>query len=191
LADRGFHVAQLESPAHDLDLLIEPAEVHEFTVFNRHSFAGPIPRPRAGSRAGGRLGLAEAPLVVRRVQIAVESLRPADYRPTTAVGAGGEALTDAQAQQIALARLLLADPRVLILDEATSQMAPGSARQLERSLAAVLKGRTVISIAHRLHTAYDADRIIVVEDGRIVEDGSHQDLIVQNGAYARLWSSWL
>ncbi|MEU9479462.1 ABC transporter ATP-binding protein [Streptomyces sp. NPDC048191] len=109
----------------------------------------------------------------------------------TAVGTGGEVLTDAQAQQIALARLLLADPRVLILDEATSQMDPGSARHLERSLAAVLEGRTVISIAHRLHTAYDADRIAVVEDGRIVEVGPHQDLIVKKGAYARLWSNWL
>ncbi|WP_232376571.1 ABC transporter ATP-binding protein [Amycolatopsis aidingensis] len=109
----------------------------------------------------------------------------------TTVGAGGEVLTDAQAQQIALARLLLADPRVLILDEATSEMDPGSARNLERSLAAVLAGRTVISIAHRLHTAYDADRIAVVEDGSIVEVGSHQDLIVRDGAYARLWSSWL
>ncbi|WSA38367.1 ABC transporter ATP-binding protein/permease [Streptomyces sp. NBC_01808] len=109
----------------------------------------------------------------------------------TAVGAGGESLTDAQAQQLALARLLLADPPVVILDEATSQISPGPARSLERALATVLEGRTVIAIAHRLHTAYDADRIAVMEHGRLVEIGSHQDLLDQGGTYARLWSSWL
>jgi ABC-type multidrug transport system fused ATPase/permease subunit len=109
----------------------------------------------------------------------------------TAVGAGGESLTEAQAQQLALARLLLADPPVVILDEATSQINPGSARNLERALATVLEGRTVIAIAHRLHTAYDADRIAVMEHGRLVEVGSHQDLLGRDGAYARLWSSWL
>lgn len=109
----------------------------------------------------------------------------------TVVGSSGAALTDAQVQQIALARLLLADPDVLILDEATSQMDPSSARHLERALATVLEGRTVIAIAHRLHTAYDADRIAVMENGRIVEVGSHTDLLDRNGAYGRLWSSWL
>ncbi|HTJ69379.1 MAG TPA: ABC transporter ATP-binding protein [Actinospica sp.] len=110
-------------------------------------------------------------------------------RLDTTVGAGAEELTDAQAQQIALARLLLADPPVLILDEATSQMDPGSARHLERALATVLEGRTVIAIAHRLHTAQDADRIVVMENGRIAEVGSHQVLLDKQGAYARLWSA--
>ena len=108
----------------------------------------------------------------------------------TAVGSGGQIVTPAQAQQIALARLVLADPHTLVLDEATSLLDPGAARRLERSLAAVVEGRTVIAIAHRLHTAHDADRVAVVVDGRIVELGSHDDLIARGGSYADLWSSW-
>jgi ABC-type multidrug transport system fused ATPase/permease subunit len=108
----------------------------------------------------------------------------------TEVGSGGVTLSAPQAQQLALARLLLADPKVLVLDEATSLLDPRAARHLERSLSAVLQGRTVIAIAHRLHTAHDADRVAVVEGGRIAELGSHRDLIEADGAYARLWDSW-
>jgi ABC-type multidrug transport system fused ATPase/permease subunit len=108
----------------------------------------------------------------------------------TEVGSGGTTLTPAQAQQVALARLVLADPHTLVLDEATSLMDPRAARNLERSLAGVLEGRTVVAIAHRLHTAHDADVIAVVEDGKIVELGGHDDLVDANGPYAALWHSW-
>jgi ABC-type multidrug transport system fused ATPase/permease subunit len=100
------------------------------------------------------------------------------------------ALTPAQAQQLALARLVLADPHTLVLDEATSLIDPRAARRLERSLAGALEGRTVIAIAHRLFSAHDADRVAVVEDGRITELGSHDELVAAGGAYAALWRSW-
>ncbi|MBG0741340.1 ABC transporter ATP-binding protein [Paeniglutamicibacter antarcticus] len=108
----------------------------------------------------------------------------------TEVGSGAYALTPAQAQELALARLILADPHTLVLDEATSLIDPQAARDLERSLSAVLKGRTVVAIAHRLHTAHDADRVAVVEGGRIIELGPHEQLLALGGSYASLWHSW-
>ena len=108
----------------------------------------------------------------------------------TVVGAGGYPLTPAQAQQVALARLVLADPHTLVLDEATSLLDPRAARHLERSLASVLRGRTVVAIAHRLHTAHDADRVAVVEAGLLSELGTHDELVEHEGSYAALWDSW-
>jgi ABC-type multidrug transport system fused ATPase/permease subunit len=108
----------------------------------------------------------------------------------TLVGSGKQSLTPAQAQQVALARLIIADPHTLVLDEATSLIDPRTARTLEGSMNALMLGRTVVAIAHRLHTAHDADRIAVVMDGRITELGSHQELIALDGEYAALWHAW-
>jgi ABC-type multidrug transport system fused ATPase/permease subunit len=108
----------------------------------------------------------------------------------TELGSAQRTLSPAQAQQIALARLVVADPHTLVLDEATSLIDPRAARRLERSLAAVLEGRTVIAIAHRLFSAHDADRVAVVEGGRITELGSHDELVAAGGSYAALWRSW-
>ena len=150
-------------------------------------------RRHAGRQPAARASGAPRATELEGALAAVDALEWAEALPEgleTTVGAGGEPLTPPQTQQLALARLVLADPHTLVLDEATSLLDPRAARHLERSLAAVLEGRTVVAIAHRLHTAHDADRVAVVEDGLLGELGTHDELLEDGGAYAALWESW-
>ncbi|WP_436497909.1 ABC transporter ATP-binding protein [Actinokineospora sp. HUAS TT18] len=127
---------------------------------------------------------------LRAALAAVDADWALDLPLDTRLGAGGVHLDAARSQQLALARVVLADPHTVILDEAMALLDPTTARHTERSLGAVLAGRTVIAIAHRLHTAHDADRVAVVEAGRVTELGPHDELVAAGGSYAALWRSW-
>ena len=106
----------------------------------------------------------------------------------TLVGERGQRLSGGQRQRIALARAILKDAPVLVLDEATSAVDNETEAALQRSIERISKGRTTIVIAHRLSTVRNADRIVVLENGRVMEDGQHDALVGQGGIYARLWS---
>lgn len=171
-----------------VDLPLEDLRRHVVLVTQEHHvFVGSLAENLLLARPDAQLPALREALSVVDALGWVEALPEGLETP---VGSGGHPITPAQAQQIALARLVLADPHTLVLDEATSLLDPRAARALERALGAVLEGRTVVAIAHRLHTAHDAHRVAVVDGGLITELGSHEELMESGGAYAELWNSW-
>jgi ATP-binding cassette subfamily B protein len=103
------------------------------------------------------------------------------------VGERGLKLSGGEKQRVAIARTILKDPKILLFDEATSALDTKTEREIQRSLHEVSRGRTTLMIAHRLSTVVDADQILVMEEGRIVERGRHDALLASGGRYAEMW----
>jgi ATP-binding cassette subfamily B protein len=127
---------------------------------------------------------------VREALRAIGALDRFDELLHTDVRSRGVRLSSGERQLVSLARVALVSPAVIVLDEATSSLDPQTEASVEQALASLARGRSVITIAHRLSTAERADRVAVMEHGRLVEIASHDELVAQGERYARLWASW-
>jgi ABC-type multidrug transport system fused ATPase/permease subunit len=170
----GVEVSRLPLERRRQEVVLVTQEQHVFTGTLRENLT--LPRPAGDDELWAALTTVDAAVWAKSLPDGLDTM----------LGSGGEPVAPAMVQQIALARLVLADPHTLILDEATSLLDSSASRDLERSLNAVLAGRTVIAIAHRLASARDADRIAVMDGGKIVELGTHDELMAGNGSYANL-----
>ncbi|MFJ3957619.1 ABC transporter ATP-binding protein [Arthrobacter sp. NPDC090010] len=173
----GTDVADLELPQRRLALLSQESHLFTGTITENLLLARP------GATESDVLRAVEAVGAQTWIAALPQGLG-------TTVGGGGRPLPPAHGQQLALARVLLLDPEVVILDEATAEAGSDAARLLDHAARRVLDGRSSITIAHRLSQAREADRILVMEGGRVVEEGTHRQLLDLGGAYARLWKGW-
>jgi subfamily B ATP-binding cassette protein MsbA len=180
-------------------VLVDGHDVREVTQESLRSFMGFVPQDTmlfAGTLREN-MAFARPEATDEEIRAAAQAANAADFIETlpegydTQVGEMGVKLSGGQQQRVAIARALLRDPAVLILDEATSSLDRESERIVHQALNTLLRGRTALIIAHRLSTIQNADRILVVDGGRIVEEGRHEDLLAQHGVYWRLYEASL
>ena len=166
-----------ESLRHQLGIVPQEGFLFAGTVAENIAFGKPDAKPEEIVRAAQTVGAHE---FILRLEDGYE----------TQLGERGSRLSLGQRQLVAFARALLADPRILILDEATSSVDIGTERTIERALRTLLADRTSFVIAHRLSTIRDADLIVVLEHGQVIEQGSHDELLARQGLYTSLYGDW-
>jgi ATP-binding cassette, subfamily B, bacterial len=169
--------AKLDSLRHRIVMLPQEGHLFSGTIADNVRLADPHASDEAVLHALDQIGARD------RFESLPEGIR-------TDVQTRGVRLSAGERQLVGIARVALADPAVIVLDEATSSLDPATEAAVERALAAVVEGRTVIIIAHRLSTAERADRVVVMDAGRVVEVASHDELVAQGARYASLWASW-
>jgi ABC-type multidrug transport system fused ATPase/permease subunit len=179
-------------------LLIDGQDIRTLNLADYHRHLGIVPQTPflfSGTVADNiRYARPDAP--TEAVQTVAERIGGGDWLETlpggldTPLGEGGRGLSMGQRQLVALARVLLQDPAIIILDEATASVDPLAEAQIQEGLDLILRDRTAIVIAHRLSTIKNADRIIVLRQGQIIEEGNHDTLIQQEGHYAELYNTY-